>query len=288
MLQEESDQKVETRSEVVYVCVDEVRFDQLTSDLDGSRRVAARQALTMATIGHDLRQHVQTILLALDLVKCADASPERQGWLSIACDQANALVGGLEQLATEANLGAYSAQGQRSSFPIREVLDRIERKWRLAAAAKHLRFQIDRSASQVRSNPDLLTTVIDNLVSNAIKHTDRGSVGIYLTAEEGMLLISVQDTGPGIPSADMDVIFDPYRKGSEGTVGMGLGLAIVQSTASLLDHRVSVNSRVGSGSCFTVHVPLASYTLQRARQVDRKASHRDSAFVDLGDVAFHG
>lgn len=270
MLRQGSDLKAHDRSDVVYVCVDEVRFNKLTSDLDAARRVSARQALTMATMGHDLRQNVQTILLSLDLVKCGVRSEEHLGWLAVACEQAQTLVGGLEELAIEANMGAYATRNERSSFSIAEVLLRVERKWRPAASAKALHLRFDRSTAQVRSNVDLLTTVVDNLVSNAVNHTERGSVGIYVTAQEKVLLVSVQDTGPGISSADMESIFDPYCKGAPGSQGMGLGLAIVQSTASLLDHRISVNSRIGRGSCFTVHVPLAPIALSRGcRQEDR-------------------
>lgn len=261
MYREGSDLSTQIGADVVYVCVDEDRFNQLTADLDAARRVSARQALAMATVGHDLRQNVQTILLSLDLVKCGVPDEEHLAWLSIACDQAKTLINGLEELATEANLGAYTAQRERSSFSIGEVLSRVEEKWSIAAAAKNLRFHIDRCATHVRSNMELLTTVVDNLVGNAMKYTERGSVGIHLTTQGSVLMISVQDTGSGISENDIETIFDPYWRGNATETGMGLGLAIVQSTASLLDHRVSVNSRVGRGSCFTVHVPLAPCVL---------------------------
>lgn len=266
---EQPEHDTDRNSDVVYVCVDALRFDKLTLDLETARRVNARQALTMATVGHDLRQNVQTILLSLDLVKSALHGADQLGWLAVAGEQAKVLIDGLEQLALEANMAAYANQRERSSFPIGEVLARIESKWRHAAAAKHLCFRIDRISALIRSNVGLLTTVIDNLVSNAIKHTERGSVGIALASVGHELLISVQDTGPGISSDEMETIFDPCWRGSGAKPGMGLGLAIVQSTASLLDHRISVNSRVGRGSCFTVHVPLAtSFASRKSRVVE--------------------
>ncbi|MEP7041999.1 MAG: HAMP domain-containing sensor histidine kinase [Dokdonella sp.] len=257
------------QSDVVYVCVDERRFNQISADLDASRRVNARQALAMASAGHDLRQHLQTILMALDLIRPALSEGEPLRWLAVAREQVEALAGGLAELAVEANIGAYTDQRKRSSFPIAEVLARIEKKWLPAALAKKLHLKIDRSPLRVRSNADLLLTIIDNLVGNAVKHTNRGSIGVRLSVERNTLMISVQDTGPGICADSLECIFDPYWRGTDDHVGMGLGLAIVQSTASLLDHRISVNSRVGQGSCFTVHVPLATRSTEGLAQVSR-------------------
>jgi signal transduction histidine kinase len=259
-----SDASMRANREVSYVCVDELRFNRLTADLEASRRVNAYQSLAMATAGHDLRQHVQTILLALDLVRPGLIDEKYLEWLTTAQEQAACLTSALEGLAREANIHAYTAQHKRSSFPIAALLTRIESKWLSVANARNLRLKIDQSAVRVRSNPDLLFVVIDNLVNNAIKHTLRGSVGVYLSVERNTLLVSIQDTGPGIGSENMKAIFQPYWQGTDSRVGMGLGLAIVQNSASILDHQISVNSLVGRGTCFTVHVPVAAATLESA------------------------
>lgn len=264
-------------SDVVYVCVDEARFNQLTADLDTLRRVNARQSLAMATAGHDLRQHLQTIVLALDLLRRALVDNQHLDWLATAQGQVGDLTFGLEALAREANIHAYADQHERSSFPIATLLTRIERKWLPAAQARNLQLRIDRSAARVRSNSDLLFAVIDNLVSNAIKHTHRGGVGVCLCVVENALLVSIQDTGPGIDSENLEAIFEPHWRGTGNHAGMGLGLAIVQSTASLLDHQISVNSLVGRGTCFTVHVPLAraAFDDTHVQEHTRSSCHGD-------------
>jgi signal transduction histidine kinase len=268
-----SDEGTRTSSEVTYVCVDEVRFNRLTADLDAARRMNTRQSLAMATAGHDLRQHLQNIVLALDLIRCTLVDPKSLEWLSTAQEQAGCLIRGLEGLAREANIHAYQVQHERSSFPIAKLLTRIARKWLPAANAKNLQLKIDQSPARVRSNPDLLFAVIDNLVSNAIKHTGRGSVGIYLCVERNALLVSIQDTGPGLSPENMEAVFQPRWHGTGNHAGMGLGLAIVQSTASLLDHQITLNSHVGRGTCFTVHVPLAAAMLEGAsRSTKRQAA----------------
>jgi signal transduction histidine kinase len=258
------DESMRGNRDVVYVCVDEVRFNRLTADLEASRRVNAYQSLAMATAGHDLRQHLQNIVMALDLIRLGLIDEKHLEWLAMAQAQAACLTSALEALAREANIHAYTAQHKRSSFPIAALLTRIASKWLPVANARSLRLKIDHSAVRVRSNPDLLFAVVDNLVNNAIKHTVRGSVGVYLSLEGNTLLVSIQDTGPGIGSEHMKAIFQPHWRGTDSHVGMGLGLAIVQNSASILDHQISVNSLVGRGTCFTVRVPIAAATLENA------------------------
>jgi signal transduction histidine kinase len=264
-----SDEAMRENSEVAYVCVDEARFNRLTADLEASQYVNACQSLAMATAGHDLRQHLQNIVLALDLLRPGLVEEKPLEWLAVAQEQTACLNHALEGLARQANIHAYTAQHERSSFPIATLLARIARKWLPAANAKDLQLRIDQSAVLVRSNPDLLFVVIDNLVNNAIKHTSRGGVGVYLSLKRNTLLVSVKDTGPGIGSENMEAIFQPYWRGTDSRGGMGLGLAIVQSAASLLDHRISVNSLVGRGTCFTVRVPLEAVTLESAQSSGR-------------------
>ena len=268
-----TDEATHPPADVVYVCVDATRSNTLQTELEMAKRINARQALAMATVGHDLRQHLQTILLALDLVRPGVATSEHLQWLAIAREQAGLLAQGLEGLALAANMPAYAIQHERSSFLIATLLERIERKWSPVASAKKLQLRIDRTQESVRSNADLLFAVLDNLVGNAIKHTPRGSVGVYLGLEKSTLLVSIQDTGPGIDAEDLEAIFVPHWRGSADPSGMGLGLTIVQSSASLLDHPISVNSRLGRGTCFTVRVPLAMATLEtapRERRTDRR------------------
>ena len=95
--------------------------------------------------------------------------------------------------------------------------------------------------------------------SNAIKFTDAGSVTVNAARDEDQLVISVADTGKGIPAEEIDTIFDEYQqvKGSDREhKGTGLGLSITKKFAELLGGSIGVESRVGAGSTFTVRVPV--------------------------------
>ena len=105
-----------------------------------------------------------------------------------------------------------------------------------------------------------IAQVLLNLVGNAIKFTDSGEVRIDVAAKNGDLLVSVSDTGPGIPETDRAKIFDEFRQ-AEGSItqkkgGTGLGLAIAKKIVELHGGKIWVESEVGKGSKFTFTLPM--------------------------------
>ena len=105
-----------------------------------------------------------------------------------------------------------------------------------------------------------ISQVLLNLVGNAIKFTDSGEVRIDVAAENGDLVVSVSDTGPGIPETDREKIFDEFRQ-AEGSItqkkgGTGLGLAIAKRIVELHGGKIWVESEVGKGSKFIFTLPI--------------------------------
>jgi two-component system CheB/CheR fusion protein len=115
----------------------------------------------------------------------------------------------------------------------------------------------------VHTDPDLLYSVVANLVSNAVKCTRTGGVLLACRRRGGRVRIEVWDTGIGIPPDELDAIQGEYyraRNADEGGArasGFGRGLSIVSRTAALLDLRLDVRSRLGRGSVFAVELPAA-------------------------------
>jgi signal transduction histidine kinase len=110
-------------------------------------------------------------------------------------------------------------------------------------------------------DPERLQQILLNLVTNAIKFTDRGGVHILLfQGEKDVWGFEVSDTGSGIPESELPFIFDTFRQvegaDTRSHGGFGLGLSIVKQLVGLMNGRIRVRSEVGSGSIFTITLPL--------------------------------
>ncbi|HSV28681.1 MAG TPA: ATP-binding protein, partial [Candidatus Omnitrophota bacterium] len=121
----------------------------------------------------------------------------------------------------------------------------------------------------VRSDPALLSRIVQNLMSNAVRYTRRGRILLGCRRQGRSLSIEVWDTGIGIPEDRRADIFDEFTQlgnpERDRSQGLGLGLAIVKRLAGLLGHRVAVRSVPGKGSVFSVALPLASQQSDRGR-----------------------
>ena len=111
----------------------------------------------------------------------------------------------------------------------------------------------------VRMDAGLFTRALENLVGNAIRYTEeKGRITMDARVQAGQLLLSITDTGIGIPSDDLSRIYDPFYRGtnSRREQGFGLGLATVKSIIESHGWSISVASKVGAGTTFTIRMPL--------------------------------
>ncbi len=115
------------------------------------------------------------------------------------------------------------------------------------------------NVGQIQTDADRLRQVIMNLLGNATKFTESGSITLSLRTDADAVELSVADTGIGIPADDLPHIFDEFRQverqGGAGAEGTGLGLAIAKKTVELLGGEIHATSEVGAGTTFTVRLP---------------------------------
>lgn len=157
-------------------------------------------------------------------------------------------------------LDAGAMKPELSNFRIDELLRALEVDFGPLAMEKNLELTVVPSSLTVRSDRRMLRRVLQNLVSNAIKYTSQGRVLMGCRRAGDMLRVEVHDTGSGIAREKLGVVFQEFQRlDANGSVesGLGLGLSIVERIAQTLGHRIDVDSRVGSGSAFSITLPVA-------------------------------
>ena len=207
-----------------------------------------------------MRQPLQTLSF-LQGILAKNVTGERALRLVDRLDETvKAMTGMLDTLLDINQLEAGIVRREIADFPVNTVLDELRRQFSHRETAGRLDVRIVPSSLSVRSDQRLLTQMVGNLVSNAIKYTEAGRVLLGCRRCGDKLHIEVWDTGIGIPSEELSAIFEEFHQldnpARERGKGVGLGLAIVQRLADLLGHAVDVRSRPGKGSVFSIEVPL--------------------------------
>ncbi len=120
--------------------------------------------------------------------------------------------------------------------------------------------QLDNAVGTLETDDLRLRQVLVNLIGNALKFTENGSVAVRLSSDDDYLRIVVQDTGIGIAPEVLSSIFEPFKQADSSTTrrfgGTGLGLAVSHNLVLLMGGEIQVESAPGTGSCFTVVLPL--------------------------------
>lgn len=177
----------------------------------------------------------------------------------------------LNALLDMSRLDAGAMRPDISEFRIDEVLSQLYAENAAAARAKGLKLRLAHSSLTVRTDRRMLRRMLQNLVSNAIKYTDRGGVLIGCRRQGQTLRIEVHDTGSGIPEAKQRAVFVEFERLAQasGQPGLGLGLSIVDRMAQVLGHKLDLRSREHQGSTFALGVPLARIQAMKTKLAPR-------------------
>jgi signal transduction histidine kinase/CheY-like chemotaxis protein len=236
----------------------ERKVEERTRQLEAANLAKSR---FLAAASHDLRQPLQALgMFVAQLNERMRAAERRQivQRIETALAAMNELFTALLDIS---KLDAGVLKPQITEFPVNRLLNQVETTFAGVAREKGLSLRIIPSRCWIRSDFILLQRIICNLVSNAARYTNRGGIVVGCRLRGATLNIEVWDTGIGIPADQHQSIFDEfYRLGEldkDRRGGLGLGLAIVHRLCGLLDHPVSLTSKVGKGSRFVVAVPCA-------------------------------
>jgi signal transduction histidine kinase/CheY-like chemotaxis protein len=216
----------------------------------------------LASASHDLRQPLHALnLFVAQLQGEADAAERKRlvGRIDAAVGSMNELF---EALLDMTKLEAGILETNPAELPVARLLERVETTFADAARKKGLSLRVVGSGAWISSDPILLERILLNLVSNAVRYTERGGVVVGCRRRGKDVRIDVCDTGTGIPEDQRQRIFGEFYQlpgaAADRREGFGLGLAIVDRLGRLLGHKVELQSRPGRGSRFSVTMPLAA------------------------------
>jgi two-component system CheB/CheR fusion protein len=250
---------------VVITFTDITERKQIAKALEAAKLEAelatATKSRFLASASHDLRQPLQTLkLLQGLLVETIEDEPSQKLTKRIG-DTIGAMAGMLNALLDINQIETGAVQAHPVSFRIGDLIERMREEFGYHAASQGLALRVIPCSAIVVSDPRLLEQMVRNLLSNAFKYTKRGRVLLGCRRHGDKISIEVWDTGAGIPDSQLQAIFDEYHQldnpARERSLGLGLGLSIVQRLGGLLKHEIRVKSTLRKGSVFSIDVGLA-------------------------------
>ena len=235
---------------------------QLHAEKEIAENATRDKTLFLASASHDLRQPLHAMSLFADALEGRLQNPDDRLVLARLQDSLTAMRKLFNALLDISRLDAGIVEPQIKNFRLARLLERLHVDYAQQSRDKQLEWRCPLTDVVVRSDPVLLENLLRNLIGNAIRYTPQGYVAIACSEADGWVRIAIEDSGVGIPADKQAEIFREYRQLSnpagDGAKGLGLGLAIVERLARLLDHRIELRSAPGKGSCFTVVLPMGS------------------------------
>ena len=237
------------------------------SELDHHRReverISENKSRFIAMMSHEFRTPLASIINYADLAK--DAATSRndvQKSIETISRSARHLTSVVEAVLDDASLDAGQVELQERDFDILALLNDMAAMMAPMAAEKGLSFAtyVDPDLPrQVHADEVRLRQILINLLGNAVKFTDEGGVKLTATYNDGRLVITVSDSGPGISVENQERVFQAFERGSgKGETGAGLGLTITLRLVELMGGEVSLDSMPGEGCTVSVHFPVAA------------------------------
>jgi PAS domain S-box-containing protein len=243
-------------------------LQQKASELETANRTKDE---FLSVMSHELRTPLSVVMGYAGMIKekmLGDINPQQEAALQKMLSRANDQLNLINTIMQTTQLEAKAVSANYEFFDLRDLLDQLKSDYQVHTDKKKvsLIWHYPTAAVPIKSDNSKLKQILQNLINNALKFTDRGSVTVSvrvtLTPNFRFVEFNVADTGIGISAQQLSLIFGKFHQvdSSETRLygGVGLGLYIVQNFIDLLGGKIEVESEVGKGSTFTVKIPYAT------------------------------
>jgi two-component system, sensor histidine kinase len=237
-----------------------------------------------AAASHDLRQPLHAMGLFAEALRQRVHEPEVAQLVNSINESVDALDGLFSQLLDITRIDNGGIELHEEHFQMEEILRKLRLHFEPNAFEKGLMLRLRGAKRMVFADPLIVERILRNLVSNAIRYTNDGSIMVSCRRKTNRVLLQVWDTGVGIRESEQARIFDEFyqvpnteRVNAEQRKGLGLGLSIVKRLAALMSAPLSVRSKSGHGTVFTLELPLG----KSARAITIPIPRKEPAGVTL-------
>lgn len=235
---------------------------KLREDTEQIKAFAEKQRQFFADITHELRNPLHTISASLEMLEMESLSEEKRiKYHKNAQKQVDRISRLFKDLVILQRYDSDEHFIEKEEFDLSNIAGHMQEWYDDKAAEKNIALNIDHHPCKAYGDPGKIEQVIDNLISNAIKYTNEGSVTLSYRKNSEEAIVEVKDTGIGISEEHLDRLFDRFyrtdKARSRDKGGTGLGLAVVKSILNAHDSSISAESEVGKGSLFWFKLPLS-------------------------------
>ena len=243
-----------------------------------TERIMQQRERLLLTITHDIKAPAASIAGFIDLLSEHVDQPKAVGYLQNISGSAKHLLQLVSALLDYHKLESGKAERHEVSFAPAVLISECVAQMLPQAMEKKLKLATDVQVTEsmlCRSDAFRIKQIVNNLVGNAIKYTDKGEVRVGVSIANRQLSISVKDTGCGMTPDELQTVFNAFTRlpGAQGKEGVGLGLTITREIVTLLGGEINVQSAKGKGSTFTVSLPVKIVTNQGVHLSPLGSSH---------------
>ncbi len=259
------------------------RNAELKEARERSEQANVAKSQFLANMSHEIRTPLNGVTGMLDLISTSKLDDRQQRFVSTAQKSAETLLSLINDILDFAKIEAGKLELEHAAFDLHSVIEDTVDVFGHRAAAKKLELSsfIRRDVPRmVRGDAERLRQVLNNLVSNALKFTEKGEISLQaelLQAQEGKATVqmTVRDTGIGIPQDRLPRLFSCFVQADASTTrrfgGTGLGLAISKQIVEMMGGSIGVTTQDGAGSTFRVTIPLEIAAQQSSKRSDRQS-----------------